>query len=113
MESDPLQDVVVSETARKKQGRYLRPEQLRRTLRTESGSVYRRSSPNHDGLYDENRFILRGTFHETALDIVFVVEHTKVVVVTQMGQHTTSMQGRFYETVGETAADAITWLRVE
>jgi hypothetical protein len=109
VEPDPLENIVISETARKKRDRYLRPEQLRGTLRNESGSVYRRSSPNHDGLYDENTFILRGTFHETALDIVFVVEHAKVVVVTQMGQHATTMEGRFHESIGETVPDAIRW----
>ncbi|MFT4880650.1 MAG: hypothetical protein ACI9CA_000933 [Natronomonas sp.] len=113
MTPDPLHDIVISETARKKRDRYLRPDQLRRTLRNGSGSVYRRSSPNHDGLYDESRFILRGTFHGKDLDIVFVVERTTITVVTQMGQHATTMQGRFYDEVGRTAADAVAWVRVE
>jgi hypothetical protein len=113
MTPDPLHDIVISETASEKRDRYLRPDQIRTTLREESGSVYRRSSPNHDGLYDKNRFIFRGTFHGKELDIVFVVERSKVIVVTQMGQHASTMHGRFYDEVGQTAADAISWLRAE
>ena len=105
--SDPLANIDVSDTARKKRGRYLTPDQLRTALRTETGYVCRRTSPNHDGLYDLNKFLFRGTFAGRSLDIVFVVEASRTVVVTQMSQHADSVRGRFYEAVGETARDAV------
>jgi hypothetical protein len=105
--SDPLADIRVSDTAREKRGRYLSPAQLRDALRTETGHVCRRTSPNHDGLYDSSKFLFRGTFADRSLDIVFVVERDRTVVVTQMSQHADSVRGRFYETVGTTARDAV------
>lgn len=110
MDPDPLHDIDISQTAREKRGRYLRPDQLRSAVRDGTGHVYRRTSPNHEGLYDENKFILRGTFDGVELDIVFVVEQTQIVVVTQMSQHKTTLRGRFYEEVGRTVADAVAWL---
>lgn len=106
MTTEPLGDIAVSDTAAEKRGRYLTPAQLRTALREGSGRVYRRSSPNHDGLYDQRRFVIRGTFAGTPLDIVFAVETGRVVVVTQMSQHATTLEGRFYEAIGTTAADA-------
>lgn len=103
----PLDDIRVSQTAQNKSSRYLTPEQLRTVLRTASGYVCRKTSPNHDGLYDDSKFIMRGTFYETQLDIVFTVENDYVTVVTQMSQHADSLRGRFYDHIGETAGDAI------
>jgi hypothetical protein len=106
-EEQPLGDIRVTATAEKKRGRYLGPEQLRTALRTGSGYVCRKCSPNHEGLYDDSEFVMRGTFAGTDLDIVFTVERDRVVVVTQMSQHAESLRGRFYERVGATAADAV------
>ena len=105
--SEPLADIRVSDTAREKRGRYLTPDQLRDAIRAETGHVCRRTSPNHDGLYDPNRFLFRGTFAGRPLDIVFVVDPDRIVVVTQMSQHADSVRGRFYEAVGTTARDAV------
>jgi len=58
--------------------------------------------------YDCLNFLLRGTFFGMDLDVVFTVETDRVVVVTQMSQHSKSLRGRFYEQVGTTAADAVT-----
>ncbi|WP_198408100.1 hypothetical protein [Natronomonas pharaonis] len=58
-------------------------------------------------MYDETKFIMRGTFFGTDLDIVFTVEPDRIVVVTQMSQHANSLRGHFYEQVGTTAADAV------
>ena len=107
MTDEPLRDVRVTDTAAEKSGRYLTPGQLRTVLREEEGYVARKSSPGHDGLYDDDRFILRGEFFDTPLDVVFVVEADHVVVVTQMSQHARSLRGRFYERVGTVAADAV------
>jgi|APHM01.1.fsa_nt_gi hypothetical protein len=107
MPEDPLDEIIVSKTASDKQRRYLTPTQLRTVLREENGRVHRRSSPNHDGLYPKNKFVFRGTFHEKQLDIVFVTEDTQTTVITQMSQHTESLQGMYYEQVGTTAAEAI------
>ena len=50
----------------------------------------------------------RGEFYQVQLDIVFVVEqHSDLVIVTQMSQHSDSLRGRFYQYVGETVGDAI------
>lgn len=99
--------IEVTRTAAKKSGRYLTPTQLRTVLREHTGYVCTRSSPNHEGLYSDTEFIIRGEFYGCSLDIVFVVEANHLVVVTQMSQHNDSLRGRFYEYVGETAADAI------
>jgi hypothetical protein len=106
-EGTPLDDVVITQTAREKSNRYLTPAQLRTTLREASGYVCRKTSPAHEGLYDDSKFIIRGTFSDTDLDIVFTVESDRVVVVTQMSQHSQSLRGRFYERIGTTAADAV------
>jgi hypothetical protein len=106
-DDSPLDDIEVTRTAREKRTRYLTPAQLRTALREESGYVCRKSSPAHEGLYDDSKFILRGTFFDTGLDIVFTVETDRVVVVTQMSQHSESLRGRFYERIGTTAADAV------
>ncbi len=103
----PLDDIRVTETAREKRNRYLTPAQLRATLRDGTGYVCRKQSPNHDGLYDSSKFLMRGQFFETELDIAFVLEDDHTVVVTQMSQHSESLRGRFYERVGTTAADAV------
>jgi hypothetical protein len=103
----PLDDIEISKTARDKSSRYLAPAQLRTVLREETGYVCRKRSPSHEGLYDDSKFVMRGTFCGTDLDIVFTVETDRVVVVTQMSQHSESLRGRFYERVGTTAADAV------
>ncbi|ERG89704.1 MAG: hypothetical protein J07HX5_01876 [halophilic archaeon J07HX5] len=103
----PLDTVHVSETARAKRDRYLTPAELRTVLRDRAGYVCRKTSPNHEGLYDKTKFIMRGQFRKTDLDIVFTVEPDRLVVVTQMSQHADSLRGRFYEQVGTTAADAV------
>ncbi|MFB6125762.1 MAG: hypothetical protein ABEJ79_00460 [Halolamina sp.] len=115
MTTDPLDDVAVSETARAKRGRYLTPSQLGAALRAGEGRVYRQTSPNHDGLYADDEFVFRGTFDGQELDIVFAVERdpARVVVITQMSQHAESLRGRFYERIGDTAADAVERLRDE
>ena len=102
-----LDDIRVTRTARQKSNRYLTPAQLRTVLREETGYVCRKRSPAHEGLYDDSKFILRGTFLGMDLDIVFTVETDRVVVVTQMSQHSKSLRGRFYERIGTTAADAV------
>lgn len=106
-EGSQLDDIVVTQTAREKHNRYLTPAQLRAALRQGSGYVCRKRSPAHEGLYDDSKFIIRGTFSDTDLDIVFTVESDRVVVITQMSQHSQSLRGRFYERVGTTAADAV------
>ncbi|PSQ45453.1 hypothetical protein BRD17_01410 [Halobacteriales archaeon SW_7_68_16] len=105
-----LDDIRISATAREKRERYLSPNQLRTVLRSRTGYVCRKASPTHEGLYDDNRFLLRGTFFDVDLDIVFVVADGHATVVTQMSQHATSVRGRFYEYVGESAADAVATL---
>ena len=107
----PLDTVRVTTTAREKRDRYLTPEELRTALREGSGYVCRKTSPNHEGLYDERKFTIRGTFSGTDLDIVFTVETDHIVVLTQMSQHAESLRGRFYEQVGTTAADAVAAVR--
>jgi len=104
----PLADIEITATAREKSNRYLTPAQLHTVLRAETGYVCRKTSPAHEGLYDDSKFILRGTFFGMDLDVVFTVETDRVVVVTQMSQHSKSLRGRFYEQVGTTAADAVT-----
>lgn len=106
----PLDDIRVTKTARDKRDRYLTPAQLRTALRAGSGYLCRKTSPNHDGLYDDSKFLLRGSFAGVELDIVFQVESDHVVVITQMSQHSESVRGRFYEHVGSTAADAVATL---
>jgi hypothetical protein len=103
----PLDDVRVTRTARDKRDRYLTPAELRAAIREGAGYVCRKTSPNHDGLYDDSEFLLRGTFSGVELDIVFRIERDHVVVITQMSQHSESVRGRFYEHVGSTAADAV------
>ena len=100
--------IKVSETAARKHSRYLTTAQLKAVLRGQTGYICTKSSPNHDDLYSDNKFILRGEFYQVQLDIVFVVEqHSDLVVVTQMSQHSDSLRGRFYQYVGETVGDAI------
>ncbi|ERH02587.1 MAG: hypothetical protein J07HN6_00625 [Halonotius sp. J07HN6] len=100
--------ITVSGTAAKKASRYLTPAQLKTVLCEQTGYVCTKSSPNHDDLYPDNKFILRGEFFDVQLDIVFIVEEdTAIVVVTQMSQHNDSLRGRFYEHVGETVSDAV------
>ena len=103
----PLETIRVTRTAREKRDRYLAPAQLRTALREGTGYVCRKTSPNHEGLYDETTFTIRGTFAGQPLDIVFTVESDRIVVLTQMSQHAESLRGRFHERVGETAADAV------
>ncbi len=105
--TEPLQDVRVTDTAAEKSDRYLTPAQLRRALRTAEGYVARKTSPNHDDLYDDRQFVFRGEFEGVPLDVVFSVEDESVVVITQMSQHADSLRGRFYERVGTTAGDAV------
>ncbi|ESS10905.1 MAG: hypothetical protein A07HR60_02048 [uncultured archaeon A07HR60] len=107
MAGDPLGEITVSKTAMDKQRRYLTASQLRDALRNAYGRVHRRTSPNHDGLYPQNKFVFRGTFHGKDIDIVFVVEDDQTTVITQMSQHVDSLQGRYYEQVGTSASEAI------
>jgi hypothetical protein len=103
-----VDSIEVSGTAAEKRSRYLSVAQLKTVLREQTGYVCTKSSPNHDNLYPDNKFILRGEFYDTQLDIVFVVEENDhVVVVTQMSQHSDSLRGRFYRHVGEGVSDAI------
>jgi hypothetical protein len=106
-----LNRIEVTKTAAKKAHRYLTPRQLKTVLREHTGYVCTQTSPNHEGLYADNEFILRGEFYGHTLDIVFVIEANHTVVVTQMSQHNDSLRGRFYEHVGETATDAVQYLR--
>ncbi|ELY97571.1 hypothetical protein C482_13149 [Natrialba chahannaoensis JCM 10990] len=103
----PLDTIRITTTARKKCDRYLTPAELKTTLRDRSGYVCRKVSPNHEGLYDKTKFIIRGTFFDIDLDIVFVVESDHIVILTQMSQHADSLRGQFYEQVGTTVADAV------
>ena len=79
-----LDRIEVTRTAAKKAQRYLAPTQLETVLRERDGYVCTRSSPNHEGLYADNEFILRGEFYGHPLDVVFVIEEGHTVVVTQM-----------------------------
>ena len=107
-----VDNIEVSGTAEKKRSRYLTAAQLKTVLREQTGYVCTKSSPNHDNLYPDNKFILRGKFYDTQLDILFVVEENgDVVVVTQMSQHSDSLRGRFYRYVGESVSDAIEYRR--
>jgi hypothetical protein len=102
-----LDRIEVSHTAAQKADRYLTESQLRRVLREETGYVCTKSSPNHDDLYADDEFLMRGEFCGQSLDIVFAVEDDRVVVVTQMAQHSESLRGRFYQYVGDSAADGV------
>ena len=113
MFKSPLDEIIVTKTARDKQRRYLTPAQLRTVLREGVGRVHRRTSPNHDGLYPQNKFVFRGTFQETELDIVFIVEDGQTTIITQMSQHAESLQGMYYEQVGTTATEAIASIKRE
>lgn len=99
--------IDVSHTAAEKADRYLTPAQLKTVLRDHTGYVCRRASPNHDDLYPDDEFTMRGDFFDLSLDIVFCVEEDLVVVITQMSQHSDSLRGQFHEYVGNTAEDAI------
>ena len=100
--------IEVSGTASAKSTRYLTPAQLKTVLCEQTGYVCTKTSPNHDNLYSERKFILRGEFFDIQLDIVFVVEQdTEIIVVTQMSQHSDSLRGRFYQHVGERVSDAV------
>jgi hypothetical protein len=105
-----IDSIDVSETAAKKATRYLTAAQLRRVLRTETGYVCTRTSPNHDDLYADDTFIMRGDFCGQSLDIVFAVEGESLVVITQTSQHADSLRGRFYQYVGDSAADALEYV---
>lgn len=105
-----VETVEITDTAAEKTDRYLTAAQLERVLREETGYVCTKTSPNHDDLYADNEFVMRGEFCGQALDIVFAVETDRVVVITQMSQHSESLRGRFYEHVGETAADAVAFV---
>ena len=109
-ESDPLDRIVVSDTARQRRERYLDEAAIVDALHSGEGYVCRKTSPNHDGLYEDDKFTMRGTFDGIDVDIVFVVEDDRVVV-TQMSQHVDSLRGRFHERVGSTAADAVAAVR--
>mgnify|MGYP006296354091 CR=1 FL=1 len=106
-----LDTIEVTKTAAEKRDRYLNEAQLTDALRAETGYVCRKSSPNHEDLYADNEFIIRGEFDGHELDIVFTVEENRVVIITQMSQHSDSLRGRFYEYVGESAADAVEYAR--
>ena len=107
-----LPDTIdVTATAAEKADRYLNPTQLERVLRQETGYVCRKRSPNHEGLYPDDEFLIRGEFCGESLDIAFVVEDDRIVVVTQMSQHADSLRGRFYERIGDSAADAVAYHR--
>jgi hypothetical protein len=105
-----LERIEVTKTAGEKRDRYLNESQLKRVIWEESGYVCRKSSPNHEDLYATNEFIIRGEFCGHALDIVFTIEDDRIVVITQMSQHSESLRGRFYEYVGETVADAVAYV---
>lgn len=102
-----IDTIDVSETAAEKATRYLTAAQLRRVLREETGYVCTRTSPNHDNLYADNKFIMRGEFCGHSLDIVFAVDGRSIVVITQTSQHADSLRGRFYQYVGDSAAAAL------
>jgi hypothetical protein len=41
---------------------------------------------------------------------VFVVGDKDITVITQMSQHTNSLQGRYYQEIGNSVEDAISYL---
>lgn len=106
-----LDRVEITDTAAEKADRYLSEAELERALRQGTGYVCTQTSPNHEDLYPDNEFVMRGEFCGQSLDIVFTVEDDRVVVVTQMSQHADSLRGRFYEYVGDSAADAVEYCR--
>lgn len=106
-----LSRIEISHTAEKKADRYLTASQLKTVLREGTGYVCKRTSPNHEGLYADAEFTMRGEFHGVALDIVFAVEDDHVAVVTQMSQHNDSLRGQFYQYIGDTAQDAVEYAR--
>jgi hypothetical protein len=102
-----IHTIVISQTAANKADRYLTTSQLKDVLRDSTGYICRQASPNHDGLYPENEFIMRGEFFGHSLDIVFAVEADQIIVITQMSQHADSLRGRFYEFIGDSVPTAI------
>jgi hypothetical protein len=105
-----MDTIHVSNTAKNKSERYLSAKQLRDVIYCEEGYICRKTSPNHEGLYDDNKFIMRGRFYDTNIDIVFVVGDKDITVITQMSQHTNSLQGRYYQEIGNSVEDAISYL---
>ncbi|ERG96771.1 hypothetical protein [Haloquadratum walsbyi] len=102
-----LDTIIITNTAAEKSKRYLSSSQLKKVLREETGYICRQASPNHDGLYADNKFIMRGDFFGQSLDIIFAVEDDHIVVITQMSQHSDSLRGRFYEFIGSSVTAAI------
>jgi hypothetical protein len=91
-----LPDTVdVTATAAERADRYLNPTQLERVLRQETGYVCRKRPPNHEGLYPDDEFLIRGEFCGRSLDIAVVVEDDRIVVA-QISQHADSLRGQFY-----------------
>jgi hypothetical protein len=102
-----LDRIIITHTAAEKSERYLTQSQLKKVLRESTGYICRQASPNHHGLYANNKFIMRGEFFGQSLDIIFAVEDDHIVVITQMSQHSDSLRGRFYEFIGSSVTAAI------
>ena len=105
-----MDTVQISSTAKEKSNRYLSTKQLEDIIRNGEGYVCRRTSPNHEGLYNDNKFIMRGKFYGKKLDIVFAVNDENIGVITQMSQHADTYKGRFYQKVGDSVKDAVEYM---
>lgn len=105
-----MSTIHISSTADDKSKRYLSNEELEDTIRNGEGYVCRRTSPNHKNLYNDSNFLMRGEFHGEKLDIVFAVNDDSIGVITQMSQHADSYRGRFYEKIGDSVQDAVTYV---
>lgn len=105
-----LDTIHISGTAKDKSKRYLSEEQLKNVIKYKEGYICKKTSPNHEGLYEDNKFIMRGRFYDTNIDIVFVIEDRNITVITQMSQHTNSLRGRYYQEIGNSVEDAISYL---
>lgn len=105
-----IDSIYISNTAKNKSNRYLSSDQLRSVIRHKEGYICKKASPNHEDLYEDNKFIMRGEFYDVEIDIVFVVGGEDITVVTQMSQHANSLKGRYYQKIGNSVEDTLSYL---
>ena len=68
-----VDNIEVSGTAAKKRSRYLTAAQPKPVLPEQTGYACTKSSPNHDSLNPDNKFILPGQFTHTQLEPRFLL----------------------------------------